>query len=234
MLALAITMVLIAGCAGTNGNGANRGPEPDAIPSGGQEERSRLSDPIKPVNWVFFKFNDAFHGWIMEPVSRGYGFVMPGLCRRGVRNFFQNLKFPVRVVNSILQADAQAAGVTFARFCTNTTVGVLGFGDPATHWLELEPRRKDFGQTLAVYGLGPGFYITWPLFGPSTVRGTCGTIVDKPLYPPTYVHGLTLYKRINSTSFHPDRYDKMKEAGPDPYTSIKEAYWERRQRFLKE
>ena len=234
-LSLVVILVLSAGCA-TTGNGENGSSGAGAPERLGppRKEPARLADPIEPVNRAFFQFNDVFYLWVLEPVAEGYAVVVPATGRRGIDNFFTNLGFPGRFVNCILQADLYGSGVETARFCTNTTVGVLGFGNPATHWLGLKPRREDFAQTFAVYGVGAGFYINWPLMGPSSVRGTVGSLLDSFLYAPSYVYGLTLYERINSTSLHLGRYGELKEAALDPYIGLKNAYWQRRQKLISE
>jgi len=234
ILVLGAVLVLSAGCASTNSD------RPDA--NGGAEgslkmERTRparLADPLESVNRAFFAFNDAFYLWVLEPTAGGYAYVFPTAGRMRIQNFFNNLRFPGRFVNCLLQGDPGGMGVTTARFCTNTTIGILGFNDPATRYLDLKPQREDFGQTLAVYGLGPGFYINWPILGPSSVRGTCGYILDWPLYAPNYVPGLTLYERVNYVSLHLGEYEEMKAAALDPYTGLKNAYWQHRLHLIKE
>lgn len=233
-LALAATLVLAAGCATNGAAKKDNSSAPELGPPAAKQQPERLSDPLQSVNQAFFTFNDAFYLWVMEPVASGYAYVFPTGGRMRIENFFNNLGFPGRAVNCILQGDPKGTCVEVARFSTNTTVGILGFGDPATHYLELEPQREDFGQTFAVYGFAPGFYINWPIFGPSTVRDTCGSILDAPLYAPNYVPGLTLYERVNYTSLHLGEYQEMKDAALDPYIGLKNAYWQHRQHLIKE
>ena len=233
-LALALTLVLAAGCATTSADKSGAAAAADEQPTPRQAQPARLADPIEPVNRAFFTFNDAFYLWVLEPVAGGYAYVLPTGGRMRIENFFNNLGYPGRAVNCLLQGDPKGTWIETARFCTNTTVGILGFGDPATHYLELEPQKEDFGQTFAVYGLGPGFFINWPIFGPSTVRGTCGAVLDWPLYAPNYVPGLTLYERINYTSLHLGEYQEMKSAALDPYIGLKNAYWQHRLHMIEE
>ena len=233
-LVLAVTLVLATGCATNRGGKTESSTTGGLAPPSEREEPERLSDPIEPVNRAFFRFNDAFYLWLLEPAARGYAYVLPSRGRVYINNFFTNLGFPGRALNCALQGDPGGMGVEVARFCTNTTVGILGFGDPATHYLELKPQKEDFAQTFAVYGLGPGFYINWPFFGSSSVRGTVGSVLDAPLYAPSYVPGLTLYERLNYTSLHLGQYEEMKAASLDPYIGIKNAYWQRRLHLIEQ
>ena len=102
-------------------------------------------------------------------------------------NFFENLTTPARFVNCLLQGKGPEADRELRRFGINTTAGVLGFGDPAYDRWGLKPAEEDLGQTLAVYGLGDGFYVVWPLFGPSTLRDSVGMVGDSFLNPVRYV-----------------------------------------------
>ena len=59
------------------------------------------------------------------------------------------------------------------------------FGESGGFWIlhrvkeiNLSKQDEDFGQTLGVYGLGQGFYINWPMFGPSSPRDTVGLVGD--------------------------------------------------------
>jgi phospholipid-binding lipoprotein MlaA len=63
------------------------------------------------------------------------------------------------------------------RFLVNTTFGLDGFVDVASHW-KIPDHSEDFGQTLAVRGVGEGPYIMLPFFGPSNPRDTTGLVVD--------------------------------------------------------
>jgi len=110
--------------------------------------------------------NDKLYRWVLKPVAKGYKFVVPDPVRVSVRNFFLNLGTPIRAVNALLQGKFGDMGMELARFGINSTIGMAGLFDPAK---EFHPTRKDedTGQTLGVYGLGPGFYLVLPILGPS-------------------------------------------------------------------
>jgi len=125
-----------------------------------------------------FTFNDKLYYWLLKPVSRGYGFILPKKARIGVRNFFVNLEMPVRALNCLVQGRTKGFGIELARFVVNTTVGIAGLFNPASSLCKLEPQEADCDQTLGIYGMKDVFYIHWPIFGASSVRGTLGLIGD--------------------------------------------------------
>ncbi len=143
-------------------------PGPDEI---GLNER----DPWKGFNRAVYKFNDRFDDWFMEPAARGYRRVMPTPLRLGVGNFFRNLFEPTTVVNALLQGKVRQALSDTGRFLINSTVGVLGLFDVASK-VGVERHEEDFGQTLAVWGVGSGPYLVLPFLGPSSVRDAFGLL----------------------------------------------------------
>ena len=134
--------------------------------------------------------------------------------RTGIRNFFHNVATPARLVNCILQDKGPEANTEVYRFGINTVVGVLGFGDPARDRWGLKPAEEDLGLTLAAYGLGDGFYLMWPLLGPSTLRDSVGMVGDAFLDPVRYVKpeaasiGISATSTVNNSSFQPGRIRK--------------------------
>ena len=131
------------------------------------DQMVEIADPLEPFNRTMYGLNDILYFWVVKPVGEVYTDVAPEPVRIGISNFFQNLTTPVRFVNCLLQGKGDTAGTEFNRFVINTTAGVLGFGDPARDQHGLEPAEEDMGQTLAVFGFDNGFYIVWPLLGPS-------------------------------------------------------------------
>ncbi|MFQ5442197.1 MAG: VacJ family lipoprotein [Thermodesulfobacteriota bacterium] len=207
-----------------------------------EEEILLIADPIEPFNRGTFYINDKLYFWIFRPISVGYGFVVPEKARVGVRRFFTNLAMPMRFVNDVLQFKFKYAGIEMARFVINTTVGVAGFSDPAEKWFHLYLHKEDFGQTLGFYGLGPGVYINWPLFGPSSIRDTVGMVGDLFLNPLTYLFpedravsaGIDIYGRVNETSLNIGIYEHIKRDSLDPYVFIRNAYHQHRENAVKE
>lgn len=138
---------------------------------------SDVNDPYEPVNRGVHSFNKSVDKVLYRPVSTAYGFVIPRPLRQGVNNFSQNLGGPQDAVNSLIQGRVEDTVHTLFRFVLNTTLGVAGVFDPATS-IGLERRDTDFGETLHVWGVGEGAYLSVPFFGPSTQRDTLGDVVD--------------------------------------------------------
>ncbi len=117
---------------------------------------------------------------MFEPLAVGWEFVTPRTLRVHLGQLFGNLRFPVRFVNDLLQADVRQAGVELGRFTVNSTVGVGGLFDPATGW-GLEQRNEDFGQTLGFWGVPTGPYLQLPFLGFGSPRDSFGGLVDGAL-----------------------------------------------------
>jgi len=201
-----------------------------------------IADPIEPFNRAMFVVNDKLYFWVLKPAARGYSAVVPEGGRVAVKRFFTNLTTPVRFVNSALQFKFKRAGTELERFVINTTVGLLGFFDPARDRWGIYLVREDFGQTLGRYGAGPGFFITWPVFGPSSVRDTVGLVFDFFLDPVNYLFpsdgwtafGVRAYERVNATSLTIGMYEDLKRDAIDPYSFIRDAYHQHREKLVAE
>lgn len=198
-----------------------------------------VSDPIEPVNRAFYHFNDKLYFWALKPVSKGYAFIIPQPLRIGIKNIFSNIRTPVRLVNCALQGEFKGSWTELERCVVNSTVGVLGFGDPARDWWTIEQHDADLGQTLGRYGCGTSIYFVWPFLGPSNVRDTGGYVGDLFLDPLTYVLpniywdiGVKAGDTINATSLREGDYEKFKNASIDPYVAMRDAYAQYRKSFV--
>ncbi len=145
-----------------------------ATTPGGDEVAQR--DPLESINRPIYAFNRAIDRAAVRPVAKAYVWSVPASGRRGVSNFFENVDEPWTAINALLQAKPKAALRAVARFLINTTLGVGGLADHAS-FFGIERQEEDFGQTLAVWGLGSGPYIMLPLLGPTTLRDGAGSIV---------------------------------------------------------
>jgi phospholipid-binding lipoprotein MlaA len=210
-------------------------------PSKAEEPVETIADPLEPINRAFFQFNDKFYFWVLKPVATGYKTVIPQGVRVSVRNFFSNVATPIRLVNCLLQGKVEYGGTEGIRFILNTTIGLAGFFDPAKTEFHIEKREKDFGTTLGFWGIGPAFYINWPILGPSSLRDTVGFGGDLFLDPTNYLItsipinlAVKSYNQVNETSLTLGEYEDLKEAALDPYTALKDAYHQYRQNKVKE
>lgn len=147
-------------------------------------------DPWEPMNRSIFAFNEALDGYVLEPVATGWDYAVPEPVQSSIGNLFDHLALPTRLVNDLLQAKFYEGGETFFRILINTTLGIGGLFDPATHFTVHES-DEDFGQTLGAWGTPAGPYLVLPLLGASNPRDTVGLVVDRvgavSFFVPIYV-----------------------------------------------
>ena len=135
-----------------------------------EDEVIEVYDPFEKFNRGMFWFNDKAYFYVMKPVAKGWRWLAPEPLRLGIRNFFSNLRAPIRFVNAALQGKFRDAGNELTRFGVNSTLGIGGLFDPAKAHFGIERKIEDTGQTLAHYGVGPGPYLVLPFLGPSNFR----------------------------------------------------------------
>ena len=206
-----------------------------------EKPAATIEDPLEPFNRAMHTFNDRLYFWVLKPVAQGYNAVVPESARVSVSNFFSNLRAPIRLVNCVLQANPIGAATELFRFMINSTVGLAGLFDPAGgEEINLQKQDEDFGQTLGVYGIGQGFYIVWPISGPSSSRDTVGMIGDYFSYPISYLDpwyvwtAVRGYEAENEVSLKIGDYEALKEAAIDPYVAVRDAYVQYRQNKVQE
>jgi phospholipid-binding lipoprotein MlaA len=205
-----------------------------------KEEKVEIADPLEPFNRAMHQFNDRLYFWALKPVAQGYKIVVPEPARISVKNFFSNLGFPSRFLSCLLQTDFSGAATEAGRFTINTIWGIGGLLDPSSNKeLDLQKQDTDLGQTLGVYGVGQGFYIVWPILGPSSPRDSIDIAGDYFLYPVSYIYpwyswlGVWGYEKINATSLRIGDYEALKDAAIDPYVAFRDAYIQYRLKKVK-
>jgi phospholipid-binding lipoprotein MlaA len=224
----------------TNSAKASENDEFDMLEEEYAEQMVEVPDPLEPFNRIMFNINDTLYFWIVKPGCEIYAGVIPEPARIGIRNFFSNLKTPVRLVNCLLQGKGEGANIELRRFAINTTCGILGFGDPALDRYGLEPVYEDLGQTLAVYGFGDGFYLVLPIFGPSNARDSIGSFGDWFLNPVSYVepeeaaYGITAIKFTNNSSLTLGEYESFKSSTIEPYIAMRRTYAQYRAKQIQQ
>ena len=157
-----------------------------------------------------------------------------------MKNFFSNLGFPSRFLSCLLQTDFRGAATEAGRFTINTIWGIGGLLDPSSgKELDLQKQDTDLGQTLGVYGVGHGFYIVWPVFGPSSPRdsvslsGIIFCIPFRTFYPWYASLGVSGFEVVNVTSLRIGDYEALKDAAIDPYVAFRDAYIQYRMKKVK-
>jgi phospholipid-binding lipoprotein MlaA len=190
----------------------------------------QIADPLEPYNRVMFQINDKLYFWLLKPMAQGYNFVVAEDFRICFSNFFSNVLTPLRLVNCLLQGKFKNAETEVLRFVVNSSIGILGFGDPGKQMFNMDISNEDFGQTLGVWGFGHGFYIVWPLVSSSSLRESVGFAVDLWANPIAYLEtsgatlGVGLYRRFNDLSLRIGEYEAIKEAALEPYSAVRNGY----------
>jgi phospholipid-binding lipoprotein MlaA len=220
---LALVLAVAVACCGWP---ARSHADPDTPPPGNH-------DPIEGFNRKIFWFNDQVDTYVLVPVATGWEKITPARLRQSLSNFFQNLRFPIVAANNLLQGKLVNAASDVGRFAVNTTVGVLGFFDPASGW-GLEEHNEDFGQTLGYWGLPPGPYLVLPFVGPSDPRDTVGLAADSfsTVYPffidIVYTVSARTVDVVNARAVVLTDVEQAKEASLDYYAAVRNAYMQRR------
>ena len=195
-----------------------------------------IYDPFEPVNRAIFSFNNIADRVVLEPVAKGYK-KLPSPIQSGISNFLSNLRAPLVVVNQLLQGQGENAIQSSGRFIINSTVGLLGIFDVAEK-IGIEEKEEDFGQTLATWGVGDGFYIVLPLFGPSNMRDTSGmliTMVTDPINAYAVSEGeawlvpmRTAANAVDQRSKIIDEVNALRDNSVDYYAAVRSSYYQNR------
>lgn len=207
-------------------------------------------DPLSGYNRIMTSFNDGVYTYALSPVATGYSKVMPETIRIAFSNFIDNLLFPVRFVNNLLQFKFENSAEELGRFVVNTIWGLGGFMDPAKEELGWVAHKEDFGQTLGFWGVGEGFHVVLPFLGPSNLRDMVGltadayvspintTAEDKIAYKLTETGvqqlGLTVFDTVNTTSLRLGQYENLKKDALDLYPFLRDIYTQNRNKLIEE
>ncbi len=196
-------------------------------------------DPWEGYNRHVFAFNEGVDVVVLKPVASAYHKLLPGFARRGVANAFSNLEDLPSALNNLLQGDFAGSGSDVLRFLINSTLGVFGLFDPATA-MGLTKQQEDFGQTLGVWGVGPGPYFMLPLLGPSTVRDFPGRVVDFLIYPVNLIDNRDVRTALQATEVVSARAGFLeqgkilRELSPDFYQQLRNFYLNRRGHLIRD
>lgn len=204
------------------------------------EEEAEEYDPWEKFNETMFDFNRKLDTYILKPVAKAYNVIMPQPFQVLIANGFDNIGFVPRAVNSLLQAKWGGAGREVSRFLINSTLGIGGLFDAAKYW-GIEKSREDFGQTLAVWGAGPGPYLILPFLEPLTVRDGIGKGVDGAMNPLSYFLpflwagvGMKAGDTVNDRALNLDLFQGFEESVIDMYSAVRNAYLRRREQLIKQ
>ncbi len=194
-------------------------------------QSEETSDPWQGYNRAMFSFNDGVDRYFLKPVAKSYKFVTPDPLEKGVSNLFSNIGEVPNLINGLLQANFKGAAKHTGRLLVNTTLGIGGLFDVAKHMSLANEGAEDFGQTLAVWGVGQGPYVVLPLLGPSTLRDAFGKPVDWYTDPITYIeHERTSYevRAVSIINMRAGLLDLEKNITGDRYVFVRDVYLQRR------
>ena len=238
VVSLLFALIVSIGCSGNRVRPDPRGAEPAAdpgVPGPPPEvaEEEDENDPWEGINRKVFKFNAVVDKVLLKPVAKAYDKVMPDLAKKGVGNVFRNLGEPTVIVNDLLQGKFKQSLADTARFVANSTIGLLGLFDVATS-MGLPRHQEDFGQTLAVWGVGDGPFVMLPFLGPRHLRDAGGFVADWYTDPVTYYDPEAERWGIRALGFIDTRAQLLtassvlEQATDDEYLFLREAYRQKR------
>lgn len=218
-----VLLALVAGFAG--------GCASTADPA--EEGTYDTNDPLETYNRAMLEVNRTLDGLLLKPMAEIYVGVLPGWVQQRVTNVLNNMGEPVNFANNLLQGELERAGITAGRFAINTTVGLAGIFEVADEF-GLTRKDEDFGQTLAVWGVGEGPYLMLPLFGPSNPRDAVGLIVGWFMDPFTYILDSdfrlirTAARGIEQRAANLENIEALEETSIDFYAALRELYRQHR------
>jgi phospholipid-binding lipoprotein MlaA len=194
-------------------------------------------DPLEGLNRKIFVFNDFADRNVLKPIAKGYQWVTPQFLQDGVHNVFDNVGEVGNVLNSLLQAKFKYTVNDSGRLLVNSTIGLLGFFDVASHW-GLEEHEEDFGQTLGYWGVRPGAFLMVPLLGPRTLRDGFGSVADgysdaiPYLIPHVPTRNQVLVGRVIDSRAQLLNAEEL--ISGDRYIFLRDAYLQRREFLVKD
>ena len=200
------------------------------------DDPAGLPDPVEETNRRIHSFNDGVDEWVLDPLTRAYGWLFPNPVKKAIRRFFSNLGEPATTVNNLLQLEWKDAGVSGSRFLINTTLGIGGLLDVA-QYAGLDYHRSDFGQTLALAGTPSGAYLVLPVFGPNNVRDGFGVLADVTMHPLSWflgpanflIYGIyTGSQGLSTRENHIEQLNALRESSVDYYAALRSAYYQNR------
>ena len=203
--------------------------------SGCSYQNELINDPVDPLeirNRSIYAFNENLDAVILEPAADGYDYITPIFLQKGFNNFFDNINYPVTIINQLLQGNIGGSLQDTLRFTINSSIGLLGLFDPASS-MGLPEHDEDFGQTLAVWGIKEGPYLMLPFFGPKTLRSLAGDLTDVFFNPLLNIDDTNLKMKANIINILQDRsdlstFEEELDNSFDPYQYIKDSYIQNR------
>jgi phospholipid-binding lipoprotein MlaA len=196
------------------------------------------NDPYQSFNRPVYAMNNTIDRYLLRPIAKVYDFITPNIIQGMVTHFFDNIGILTTIPNDLLQGKIAFAMNDFWRFTVNSTVGVGGLFDPATHF-GLPEHYEDFGLTLAAWGAKSSYYLSMPLFGPSTFRDSFGGIFDFAASPWPYIRPIWVNYAVYGVDTINSRAqllsaDALVQSSFDPYVFVRDAYIQSRNHLISQ
>ncbi len=206
-----------------------------------------VRDCFEKVNRGIFAFNQVLDKVIFKPLAKGYR-VFPQPIRSGTSNALSNLGNVVTIPNNVLQGQFKDAGLNSARFVINSTLGIAGIFDVASYYGLKKRDKEDYGQTLGVWGAGPGCYFVLPVLGPTTVRDSIGSVVniiggdawynvtvvnDTQYFSEADYYASRLLSGIDFRAKNLESFESLENSSVDLYASVRSLYLQDRYRKVR-
>jgi phospholipid-binding lipoprotein MlaA len=193
------------------------------------------SDPLEGFNRMIFFLNGYLIDYVMQPLAWTFSAIIPKYGREGIARLDVNIQMPNRLINSLLQAKFEKAGIVLVRFVLNTTIGIVGFYDVANSWFDIKPYNTNFGATFKYWGIGHGCYVVIPVEGSTSLRDGIGMIGDYFANPLTYIPPFTFLNPIswaikaglgiNKMTLNIKGFQKVYKSNYDPYDLTKHIWF---------
>jgi phospholipid-binding lipoprotein MlaA len=214
LLLILLSIALVSGCSSTSANIDNSDPK----------------DPFESINRPLWTFTwDYADKYVAKPASTAYVNHVNEDLRGGLYNMALNLNEPSAIVNNLLQAKFSDAAKSAGRFLLNSTIGLLGFFDPASDF-GWSRKQEEFGEVLGTYGVGDGPFLIFPGMGPTSVREEVGDYVDKYYWPLAVIDFWPNVLRVAvvglETRANLSQQEKLIDDSIDSYQFVKTAYFQ--------
>ncbi|WP_218958952.1 MlaA family lipoprotein [Salinimonas marina] len=188
------------------------------------------NDPWESFNRTIFGFNHQLYQYVLIPAADGYRWLVPAAARDKIGNAFENIREPLNLLNNALAGEFRQAGANLSRFFINSTLGLFGLFDPATHWFNIGAQKQTIADTLFYYDIDSGPYLVLPFLGPSDSRGAFSTVTEGIIHPINQLtdspesYFLRAFDGFDDFSGQAETYQNLYKQADDPYLYFRNQY----------
>lgn len=204
-----------------------------------EEEAKIYYDPIEKFNRQTFKILKISNNFVLSPISKTYGFIMPNVLQPHILTFFQNTQQPITAINSILIPHKKTLPQSISQFFTNTFFGFFGFFDIYSQYTKKTPQIS-LDDITQYYLKKPLPYLVLPMgFGNIFITANWleTTLIYKDFRNNGYEKTITIATVGNiitiSHSIQPFIDDTFNRS-IDPYSITRDVYYRRQNAKITE